>query len=251
MQVFICLLKKEMRTYFYTPIAYAILFFFWILLGLNFYWLLQQILVGERLIMALQLLFNGPLIMFSLPVVIPLMTMRLISEERRMGTIENVLTTPISDFQFIFSKFLSALLFYLLLWLPTVFYCLILHRICLYQGIIFLTPGVLISSFVGILFIGIFYNSVGVLMSVLTKNQVLAAIAGFTILFSSLLIFMVLSYSTRFEEIRAFAQFFSTFNHMLDFSRGLIDSRPLFFYLFSSLWLLYISILALNWKRDK
>ena len=97
MRTFMCLLKRELRALFYTPLAYAVLFFFWLLSGLNFFWLLQQLADGERLIMALQFLFNGPLLTFSLPVVVPLITMRLIAEERRLGTLEAVLTTPISE----------------------------------------------------------------------------------------------------------------------------------------------------------
>ena len=91
---FMCLLKRELR-FILTPLAYAVLFFL-VIGGLNFFWLLQQLADGERLIMALQLLFNGPLPTFSLPVVVLLITMRLIAEERRLGTLEAVLTTPIS-----------------------------------------------------------------------------------------------------------------------------------------------------------
>ena len=102
--------------------------FFWFILGLNFYWLLQQISDGERLIIALQLLFNSPLVIFSLPVVIPLVTMKLVAEERRLGTLESVLTTTVTDSQFILSKFLSALIFYLILWIPVIIYCVILQK---------------------------------------------------------------------------------------------------------------------------
>ena len=59
---------------------------------------------------------------------------------------------------------------------------------------------------------------------------------------------MVLTYSTKYEGLRNIAQFFSTFNHMLDFSRGLIDSRYIIFYTLSSIWLLYSSISILKWK---
>ena len=248
-QIFTCLLKKELRTFFCTPLAYAVLCFFWFILGLNFYWLLQQISDGERLITALQLLFNSPLIIFSLPVVVPLVTMKLVAEERRLGTLESVLTTTVTDSQFILTKFLSALIFYLILWTPVTIYCVILQKICNLQGVDFFNFGVLIGSFLGIFFIGIFYNAVGVFMSTLTKNQVIAAISGFSIIFSSLFVFMVLTYSTRYEDLRNIAQFFSTFSHMLDFSRGLIDSRYIIFYTFSSIWLLYSSISILQWKR--
>ena len=127
---------------------------------------------------------------------------------------------------------------------------MILQKICNLQGVDFFNFGVLVGSFLGIFFIGIFYNAVGVFMSTLTKNQVIAAISGFSIIFSSLFVFMVLTYSTKYEGLRNIAQFFSTFNHMLDFSRGLIDSRYIIFYTLSSIWLLYSSISILKWKRQ-
>ena len=101
----------------------------------------------ERLIIALQLLFNSPLVIFSLPVVVPLVTMKLVAEERRLGTLESVLTTTVTDSQFILTKFLSALIFYLILWTPITIYCVILQKICNIQGVDFFNFGVLIGSF--------------------------------------------------------------------------------------------------------
>ena len=250
MRIFMCLLKRELRAFVYTPVAYAVLFFFWLLSGLNFFWLLQQLADGERLIMALQLLFNGPLLTFSLPVVVPLVTMRLIAEERRLGTLEAVLTTPISETQFVLAKFVSAFVFYLILWLPAVIYCGVLKGLCLEQGVVFLGAGSLIAAFTGVILMGLFYNAVGLLMSTLTTNQVVAAIAGFAILFGSLLVFMLMGYSTQYEAVRSVGQFFSTFAHMLDFSRGVIDSRVVLLYLGNSVWLIYTSIRILEWKRS-
>ena len=250
MRIFMCLLKRELRALFYTPLAYAVLFFFWLLSGLNFFWLLQQLADGERLIMALQLLFNGPLLTFSLPVVVPLVTMRLIAEERRLGTLEAVLTTPISETQFVLAKFVSAFVFYLILWLPAVIYCGVLKGLCLEQGVVFLGAGSLIAAFTGVVLMGLFYNAVGLLMSTLTTNQVVAAIAGFAILFGSLLVFMLMGYSTQYEAVRSVGQFFSTFAHMLDFSRGVIDSRVVLLYLGNSVWIIYTSIRILEWKRS-
>lgn len=250
MRTFMCLLKRELRALFYTPLAYAVLFFFWLLSGLNFFWLLQQLADGERLIMALQLLFNGPLLTFSLPVIVPLVTMRLIAEESRLGTLEAVLTTPISETQFVLVKFVSAFVFYLILWVPAVIYCGVLKGLCMEQGIVFLRAGVLISSFTGVILIGLFYTAVGLLMSTLTKNQVVAAISSFAILFGSLLVFMLMGYSTQYEAVRIVGQFFSTFAHMLDFSRGIIDSRVVLLYVGNSIWLLYTAVRILEWKRS-
>ena len=155
-----------------------------------------------------------------------------------MGTFEAVLTTPISETKIVLVKFISAFIFYLILWLPALIYCGVLHGLCSSQGVVFLDAGILVASFTGVILIGLFYNAVGLLMSAFTTNQVVAAIAGFTILFSSLLVFMMLGYSTQYEWVRRVGQFFSTFAHMLDFSRGVIDSRVVLLYLGSSIWMI-------------
>lgn len=248
-RMFRCLLKRELRALFYTPLAYAILFFFWMLSGLNFYWLLRQLADGERVFMALQLLFNGPLITFSLPVVVPLITMRLIAEERRLGTMEAVLTTSVTERQWVVVKFVGALIFYLLLWLPTLLFCVVLGWLCGEQGVMFPDWGVVSAAFVGVVLVGLFYTAVGLFMSALTSNQVVAAIGGFSILFGSLIAFMFMGYNTQLDTLRSVGQFFSTFAHMLEFSRGVVDSRMVLFYLGQTAWLLYTSICILEWKR--
>lgn len=248
-RVFRCLLKRELRSLFYTPLAYAILFFFWILSGLNFYWLLRQLADGERMLIALQLLFNGPLITFSLPVVVPLITMRLIAEERRLGTMEVVLTTSVTEREWVLVKFTGALIFYVLLWLPTILHCFVLGWLCGEQGVVFPDWGVIGAAFVGVVLVGLFYTAVGLFMSALTANQVVAAIGGFSVLFGSLIAFMFMGYNTQSDMLRSFGQFFSTFAHMLEFSRGVVDSRMVVFYVGQTVWLLYASITVLEWKR--
>jgi len=84
MSTFFCLLKKELRSCFLSPVAFIIIFFFWVLLGLNFWWMLVQLADGELLQEATQQIFGG-LISFSLLVIIPLLTMRLFAEERKLA----------------------------------------------------------------------------------------------------------------------------------------------------------------------
>jgi len=75
--VFFCLLKKELRSCFYSPIAYVVMFFFWVLTGGNFIWLLIQMADGESLTFATQGIFGGLVLTFVVPFVVPLITMRL------------------------------------------------------------------------------------------------------------------------------------------------------------------------------
>ena len=249
MRVFSCLLKKELRSYFYSPIVYISLFIFWLLSGMNFYWVLLQMSEGERAISIIQLLFCGPLIIFSLPVIVPLITMKLFSEETKTGTIELLYTSPINPLSIVVSKFISSLIIYLLLWIPVIIQIFILDSFYKSNSVDIFNFGLLFSSFVGILFIGIFYLSVGLFFSAFFDNQITASIFSFGLLFSGLLIFMFLGINTDNMKIREIGKFLSTFNHLYDFSRGVIDSRVLILYFSQSIWFLFNSLNILEWKR--
>lgn len=249
MRVFSCLFKKELKSFFYSPTAYIALFIFWLLSGLNFYWVLMQLSEGERAISVIQLLFCGPLIIFSLPVIVPLITMRLFSEEMKTGTIELLYTSPINTYSIILSKFLSSLIVYLFLWIPIIIQIFLLDALYKDSSINIINFGIIFSSFIGIFFIGIFYVSVGLFFSAFFDNQVISSIFSFGLLFSGLLIFMFLGINTSDMAVRSTGKYFSTFDHLYNFSRGVIDSRVLVFYLSHCIWFLFNSLNVLDWKR--
>ncbi len=249
-RVFNCLLKKELKSYFYSPLAYTVLFFFWILSGLNFYWILLQLADGEQFSEITQMLFCGPLVIFSLPVISSLITMKLFSEEAKMGTLEMTLTTPISDLHLIFSKYLSAFIFYLILWVPYIIYINILNSLFLPLEEEVFNIGIFISSFIGIICIGLFYISVGILMSAITSNQIIASVSSFGILFGSLIFFMFMGINTYDMSLRLIGKYFSTFDHFIGFSRGIIDTRILIFYFIHSIWIIFSIIKIIEWKRN-
>lgn len=249
MKIFSCLLKKELRILFYSPLAYIILFIFWILSGLNFYWLLTKIADGERMMVILQLLFCGPLIIFSLPVIVSLFTMRFFAEEQKLGTLEICFTIPISKLTLVLSKYIASLIFYIVLWLPYIFYLIIINSLYLSSGIVIFNSGLLFTGFLGILLIGLFYISIGLLMSSLTSNQVIAAVSSFGTLFVILIVFMLMGINNDNQSMRIIGKYFSTFHHLFDFSRGIIDSRIIIYYLSFSLWSIFLTLNILNWKH--
>lgn len=249
MKIFSCLLKKELRILFYSPLAYIILFIFWILSGLNFYWILTKIADGERMMVILQLLFCGPLIIFSLPVIVSLFTMRFFAEEQKLGTLEICFTIPISKLTLVLSKYIASLIFYIVLWLPYIFYLIIINSLYLSSGIVIFNSGLLFTGFLGILLIGLFYISIGLLMSSLTSNQVIAAVSSFGTLFVILIVFMLMGINNDNQSIRIIGKYFSTFHHLFDFSRGIIDSRIIIYYLSFSLWSIFLTLNILNWKH--
>jgi len=248
MSTFWCLLKKEVRSCFLSPIAFVVLFFFWVLSGLNFWWLLVQLADGEPLGMATQQMFSG-LISFSLLVVVPLITMRLFAEERKLGTLESLLTTPLTAAQLVAAKFAGTLVFYAVLWLPVAVYAVIQQKLGPAEVPQFPDFGAMRAGMLGTLLVGGLYVAIGLLMSSLTSNQIVAAISGFALL--SVLFFSTLfmAYTAPNPEVRVAGQFFSSYAHLLDFSRGVVDGRIVVLYLTYTAWFLFAATKVVESKR--
>jgi ABC-2 type transport system permease protein len=249
MSTFLSLFKKEVRTCFLSPIAFVVMFFFWILTGGNFILLLNQLANGDSLTMATQWMFGGPLISFSLPVIIPLITMRLFAEERKLGTLEALLTTSVKIHELVLAKFFGALVFYVVLWLPVFAYAHFQDTMNPSATLAFPDLGALRAGAVGVLLVGSLYIAIGLLMSSLTSNQIVAAISGFAILFGAFLGGAYLAYTAPSASVRTVGQFFSSSAHMLDFSRGVVDSRIVVLYLSFTAWFLFVAVKAVETKR--
>ncbi|MEI6892206.1 MAG: ABC transporter permease [Pontiella sp.] len=249
MSVFICLLKKELRTCFYSPIAYVVMFFFWALTGGNFIWLLSQLAHGESLTIATQLMFSGPLLTFALPVIVPLITMRLFAEERKLGTLEALLTTSVRVSELVLSKFFGALIFYMVLWLPAIIYVFFQYQLAPADVTGFPDMGALQSGALGVLLVGMLYIAVGLFMSSLTSNQIVAAIGGFALLFGSFLGTMYMAYTAQSPDVRMVGLYYSSFAHMMDFARGIVDSRIVIMYVTHTAWFLFAAVRMIDSKR--
>jgi ABC-2 type transport system permease protein len=243
------LFKKEIRTCFLSPIAFVVMFFFWVLTGLNFWWLLLQLADGEVLTVATQQMFGG-LICFSLLVIVPLITMRLFAEERKLGTLESLLTTPLTSTQLVAAKFAGSLVFYVVLWLPVVAYTVVQHKLSPPEALQFPDYGALRSGFLGVVLVGGLYIAIGLLMSSLTSNQIVAAISGFALL--SILFFSTLfmAYTAPSPAVRIVGQYLSPYAHLLDFSRGMVDSRTIVLYLSYIAWFLFAAVKVVDSKRS-
>ena len=249
MSVFLSLFKKELRCCFLSPIAYVVMFFFWVLTGGNFMWLMGQLAHGESLTIATQLMFSGPLLAFSLPVVIPLITMRLFAEERKLGKLEALLTTAARIPDLVLAKFAGAMVFYMVLWLPVFIYALIQSSLCPAEGIAFPDAGAMCAGALGVVLVGALYIAVGLFMSSVTSNQIVAAIGGFAVLFGGSISLTLLAYSATSPSMRIIGQYFSSFAHMMDFARGVVDGRTVILYLSYTAWFLFVAMKTIEIKR--
>src|ERR671935_2560109 len=177
MRKFWTLLWREVRSYFYSPIAYIVMIFFLIISGIDFYF--QVSFMNQRQVQYTiqEAFFNSVFFWFAFVLIFPLITMRLFAEEFKLGTIEPLTTAPVRDWQIVLAKFFGALVFYIILWLPTVLYFWIFQAITHQAAAT--SPGAYWGAYLMLLLLGMFYLSVGCLASVLTKNQIIAAVISF------------------------------------------------------------------------
>jgi len=229
MRKFYTLLSREVRSYFYSPIAYVVLVFFLLVSGVDFYFQISYMNQRPMTYSVQEAFFNSIFFWFAFVLIFPLITMRLFAEEFKLGTIEPLMTAPVHDWQVVLAKFFGALVFYIVLWIPTLLYFAIFQAITHQPAAN--SAGAYWGSYLMLLLLGMFYIAIGCLASVLTKNQIVAAIISFcaiTLLFFLGLIQFILLYVS--SAMRDLLGYFSALEHMGTFSRGIIDTRPIILY---------------------
>ena len=223
---------KELRSYFASPIAYIIIGLFALLFGWFFYMFLTVFVRQSEQMMQFgggsaninQQMIRGVLQNSAVIIlfVMPMITMRTYSEEKRSGTIELLLTSPVTDFQIIMGKFLGAMGLYVAMLLVTVVYMAILF--------IYGNPEwrPVVAGYLGLLLMGGCFIAVGLLISSLTKNQI---VAGF-LTFAVFLMLWVINWigDSSGPTTQAIVSYLSITEHFDDFARGVIDTKHLLYY---------------------
>lgn len=235
---------RELRAYFFSPLAYVVLTCFLVVHGITFSALLGFLTDPRAPAGPPMQYFFGATFLFWLAMVFvgASLSMRLIAEERRSGTIEVLMTSPITEAQVVAGKFLAALVFYLFLWLPTLAYVGI---IAYYNEVDW---GPIGSSYLGVVGIGALFLAVGLFASALTKNQLIAAVLGFAMLFVLILLGLLESLVNG-EAAKAALGHLNLLQHMDDFAKGIVDTRPLVYYLTGTLFFLFLTTRALAAKK--
>ena len=248
MRKFFVLLSREVRSYFYSPIAYIVLVFFLLLSGFDFYFQLS-FMNGQPVGYSVQeAFFNSVFFWFAFVLIFPLITMRLFAEEFKLGTIEPLMTAPVRDWQVVLSKWAGALVFYIVLWIPTLLYFAIFQAVTKQPAAGSL--GAYLGAYLMLLLLGMFYTSIGCLASVLTKNQIVAAIISFcaiTLLFFLGLVSFVLQEIS--STTRQLLGYFSAIEQMGTLSRGEIDTRPMVLYISMTIVMLVLTHQAFQSRK--
>jgi ABC-2 type transport system permease protein len=237
-------LSRELRSYFYSPLAYVVLTCFLFVNGIGFITLVSYLNDAPSAPGApLEFFFGGTILFWAAILVVgPVLAMRLLSEERRSGTIEVLMTAPVTEGQVVTGKYLAALGFYLFLWLPTLVYAVIIARHSEVDW------GPVVSAYLGVLGIGAVFLAVGTFASALTRNQIVAAIFAFAMVFV-LFIFGLLEYLANDPNLKEILGYLNLLQHMEDFAKGIVDSRRLVYYVSVTVLFLFFATRALEAKK--
>ena len=230
------LTRRELSVFFYSPIAYVVIALFLIVTGIFFS--LFNFQPGQEASLRETCRFLPYILVF----IIPMLTMRLLSEEFHSGTIEPLMTAPVSDTQVVLGKFLGTFVFCLILLATTVLHAVV---IAAYGP---LDVGLLLCTYLGLILLSALYVAVGLFFSACTRNQVIAVLCSFILL--AIFTFLAELGATRYEGyIRLLLQHLSIPAHVADFTRGLLDTTHLVFFITTTAFFLFLTVKVLESRR--
>lgn len=229
--------QRELLSIFCSPIAYIVIFGFLFVTGV-LVWMTDSFSPGKPATLR-GVFFWTPLV---LTVIIPAITMRMISEEYRSGTIESLMTAPVTDAQFVIGKFLAGLVFYVVMLAATLIYIVMM--------LFFGNPdlGAAFSGYLGLLMVGLPFLAFGVLTSSLTKNQIIAWILAWMPLM--LLAFMAFYVAPMATGIwRTILQNVNVMQRFEQFNQGQVWTDSLIFFIGTTAVFLFCAIKVVETRR--
>jgi ABC-2 type transport system permease protein len=243
---------KELRSYFASPIAYIVIGLFALLYGYFYAVMLQYFVragmnagqMGAQQAMNINQDMLRPVLQnvtVLLLFLLPAMTMRTYAEERRSGTIELLLTSPLTDLQIVLGKFLGAL----------TLYAVMLSVTLVHVGVLFVYGSPewkpIVTSYLGLLLLGGSFLSVGLFVSTLTTNQIVAYIVTFSVFLMLWIISWIGSFSSGvFTDVTAYL---SIIDHFDDFGKGVIDTTHVIYYLSMITFGLFLTAKSVDTER--
>ena len=235
MRVSAAIAWREIQTYFTSPMGYIVALVFLALTGF-FFGLSVSDLFPEATISS----YIEPSA-FILVLLAPAMTMRLMAEEQKLGTVELLLTSPVRDWEVVLGKFLASLTFFIVTLSLTLYYVVLLYAFGSPD------PGPVWSGYLGLILYGATALSVGLLASSLTNNQIVALVVGFGIL---LILSLIDVASGQVDGVweTVLSQIGLT-THLDDFSRGIVDTNNIIYYLSVTAVFLFLTVRAVETRR--
>jgi ABC-2 type transport system permease protein len=239
------ILKKEINAFFSSLIGYVVMGVFLVLMGLVMF-VFPDYSVLDGNYASLDTLFGiAPMIFMFL---IPAVTMRTLAEEQQSGTIELLVTRPVSDWQIIMAKFLASLILVVFTLIPTVLYYITVYNLGAPKGN--LDSGGIFGSYIGLVFLAAAFVAIGVFASSLTNNQIVAFVLA---TFLSFFVYLAFGFLSRlpvfYGKIDDVVQSFGIEYHYNSMSRGVLDTRDVVY--FVSLIALFLGATTLSLGRRK
>ena len=233
--------KKELNSFFNSLIAYLVISVF--LLSTSMYiWIIPEYNIFDTGFADLEILFDSAPFLFIF--LIPAITMKSFAEEFKLGTLEILLTKPISEFEIILAKFFASLTIVCLALLPTLVYFYSIYQLASPLGNID-SAGIL-GSYLGLFLLASVFTASGIFASTLSDNQIVSFIVAIILSFFFYAGFQVISTLQIFSNFSNVILKFGIGYHYDSLSKGLIDSRDVFYFFASSIVLLFASKLVIN-----
>jgi len=248
MQVFLTLFRRELGNYFLSMIGYIIIAAVMFLTGYSFVVLLIKLQQVPTPMPITEMFYVTPFFWMILLLAAPAITMRVFALEKFSGTFETLMTVPVSDLQVVLAKFSASLAFFMITWLPLLA-CLLVVRYFTSDSKAFDT-GVVASTFLGILLLGGLFISAGCCASAITRSQAVAAMIS--LVFGAALFLLGVLAGQLPADNSWQSQVLSTltlFDHMHDFSRGIVDTRAVVLLVSSTLFFLFLTLRIVESRR--
>ena len=237
MNKILAITQREIKSYFVSPIAYIVICMF-LLISAVFYFLILQYSKDAGM---MRYLFSNMAVFLLL--LCPAISMRLLAEEKRSGTLELLQTSPITDTQVVIGKYLASCALLLCMILLTAHYPIILK----FFGNPELMP--ILSGYLGVFFVGATFLAIGILTSSWTKNQIVALFIAFTI--SLIAWFLGAAGSMGGSGLGDFMTYIAINTHFENFTKGVFDTGDIIYFLSAIVIVLFLTVRSLETRRWK
>jgi len=251
MSIFWALLRRELTAFFFSLAGYIIIAAVTLLTGLSFVVLVQNLGTDPSPMPVTEMFYRTYFFWLIVLLVSPVITMRLFALEKASGTFETLMTTQVGDVQVVAAKFMAAIIFYLVAWLPLLACLFIVQHFTSQNSA--LDAGTVGGMFLGIFLTGGLFLSLGCFASSLTRSQVAAAMISFVLgvsLFSLGFLAEALPATTQPWQLQI-VSYFGLFEQMHDFARGVVDLRAFVFYVSATFLFLFLTLRVVESRRWK
>lgn len=249
------LLGRELAAYFLSPAAYLVLLGFQVVAFLNFWELVESLARPQIEFSSLRdpmtaYISGSTPFWFAILVAVPVLTMRLLAEENRSGTIETLVTLPVTEGEVVVAKWLAGVAMFLILLVPFALYLPFLY----YQGGYEFDVGPLLGLGLGLIVVGMTFTAIGLLFSSLTRNQVVAAVWTFVALFTLVVMTLLLADFLATRRLTGWAdaaRHVAILHQVHGFALGRFDVRTIALHLSACIFLLYATTTLLAARRGR